>query len=134
MNKPSLPVARFATIEGERTLVVDRKPPLPPKLNELIAALFGVTLSVDIHPTQASAACEQRSHPFTTIREGRHFGLDGVLRDLRIQMCPHCGAVCVRDVSFDRIGGLPIGRGGPRRRDLILGWYSGSRRAGRQYT
>lgn len=133
MNKPSLPVARLATIEGQRTTVVERKPPLPSKLDQLIGSLFAVTLSVDITPSGAAAACEQRNHPFTTIREGRHFGSDRVLRDLRIQMCPHCGAVCVRDVSFDRLGGLPVGRGGPRRRDLILGWYSGSRRAGRQY-
>lgn len=134
MNKPNLPVARIATIEGQRTTVVERQPPLPPKLDQLIGSLFAVTTSVDITPSGASAMCEQRSHPFTTIREGRHFGSDRVLRDLLIQMCPYCGAVCVRDVSFDRLGGLPTGRGGPARRDLILGWYSGKRRDGRSYS
>lgn len=122
------------TIEGKRTLVVERTPPLPQKLDQLIDELFGVSVSADIRPTGASAACEQwRTHRFTTIREGRHLGRDRVLRDLRIQMCADCGAVCVRDVSFDRLSGLPIGRSGPARRDLVLGWYSGSRRGGRSY-
>ncbi len=134
MNKPTIPVARMAIIEGQPTAVVERTPPLPAKLDQLIGSLFAVSLSIDITPSGAAAACEQRSHPFTTIREGRHFGSDRVLRDLRIQMCPHCGAVCVRDVSYDRLGGLPTGRGGAARRDLILGWYSGARRDGRSYS
>jgi hypothetical protein len=136
MSKPApAPVARLATIEGRRTTVVEREPPLPRKLDQLIGQLFAVSVSVDITPTGPAAACETlRSHRFTTIREGRHFGTDRVLRDLRLQMCADCGAVCVRDVSYDRLGGLPVGRGGPRRRDLILGWYSGARRGGRQYS
>lgn len=124
--------AHTSTIEGMRTLVVERNPPLPPKLDQLIGELFGVSVSVDLRPSGASTACIQwRTHRFTVIRQGRHLGRDRVLRDLSIQMCADCGAVCVRDVSFDRLSGLPIGRSGPSRRDLVLGWYSGKNPAGR---
>ena len=122
------------TIEGQQTLVVERKPPLPAKLDQLLAAMFGVTVRNDVRPTGASTACETwRTHRFSVLREGRHFGPDRVIRDLRLQMCADCGAVCVRDISFDRISGLPTGRRGPARRDLVLGWYSGARRGQRQY-
>lgn len=122
------------TIEGQRTFVVERTPPLPKRLDALIASLFSVSVREDITPTGATTACEQwRTHRFTTIRAGRHLGTDRVLRDLRLDMCADCGAVCVRDVSYDRISGLPVGGRGPSRRDLILGWYSGARRGQRQY-
>ena len=122
------------TIEGQQTLVVERKPPLPAKLDQLLAAMFGVTVRNDVRPTGASTACETwRTHRFSVLREGRHLGPDRVIRDLRLQMCADCGAVCVRDISFDRISGLPTGRRGPARRDLVLGWYSGARRGQRQY-
>lgn len=126
--------ARRAIIEGQQTLVVERKPPLPAKLDQLLAAMFGVTVRNDVRPTGASVACEAwRTHRFSVLREGRHLGPDRVLRDLRVQMCADCGAVCVRDISYDRLGGLSVGRGGPARRDLVLGWYSGTRRAARTY-
>lgn len=121
------------TIEGQKTLVVERRPPLQPKLDGLLGALTHVTARVDITPGGTSVACELRDHRFRLFREGRHVGLDGVVRDLRLQMCADCGAVCVRDISFDRLPGLPTGRGGPRRRDDVLGWYSGKRRAAREY-
>lgn len=129
------PAPQTQIIEGERTVVVPRNPPLPRKLDQLIGRLFAVSVAVDIRPTGATKACELRIHAgFTTIREGRYFGPDRILRDLRLEMCPACGAVCVRDISYDRISGLPIGRGGPRRRDLVLGWYSGKRPASRQFS
>lgn len=124
-----LPAPRYLTIEGQRTLVVENKPPIPARLDLLIGSLFGVTVSNDIRPTGASVACEQwRTHRFDVLRVGRAMCLDRVLRDLRIEMCQDCGAVCVRDISYDRLSGLPIGGAGPARRDLILGWYSGAAR------
>lgn len=52
---------------------------------------------------------------------------------LRISVCTLCETVEVRDISFDRLDGLPKGRLPLRRRDALLGWYSGARRAGRIY-
>lgn len=128
------PTRRLEMIEGKRTVVVDRRPPLQPSLDRLIAALYSVTVREDIVPRGASIRCEaERTHRFGTLREGKHVGLDAVVRDLRLEMCRDCGAVCVRDISFDRLDGLPVGRRGPRRRDLVLGWYTGKRRAGREF-
>lgn len=125
---------RTILIDGAPTTVVERQPPLPAKLDQLIARLFSVTVSTDITPSGATNACDLRMHRFATLREGRYLGPDRLLRDLRIEMCPHCGACCVRDISYDRVSGLPIGRGGLRRRDLVLGWYSGARRNQRVYS
>lgn len=128
----STPPARYMTIEGRKTLVVENTPPLPKSLDALIRSMFGVTVSNDIRPTGASVACDQwRTHRFDVLREGRALGLDRVLRDIRVEMCQDCGAVCVRDISYDRRSGLPVGGAGPRRRNLILGWYSGAARANR---
>jgi hypothetical protein len=122
------------TVEGVPTLVIDTTPPLPQKLPQLLGEMFGVTVRQDIHPSGASNACEMwRTHRFDVIREGRHLGRDRVLRDLRIQMCLDCGAVCVRDISYDRLDGLPAGGKGPSRRDHVLGWYSGARRNQRSH-
>lgn len=128
------------TIEGVRTRVVDRKPPLPQKLDALLAEMahFRLHVKVDIKPSGAAAQCERLNvHRFTTIREGRHFGTDRVLRDLRVEMCRDCGAVCVRDISYDRLllrgEAVPVGRRGPVRRNHIIGWYSGARRNSREY-
>ena len=126
---------QYQTIEGQRTLVVERTPPLPPRLDVLIASMFSLSVSTDITPAGASIACEQwRTHRFTTIRQGRAMCRDLMLRDLRVDMCADCGAVCVHDISFDRMPGLLVGGRGPARRDLILGWYSGARRGNRQYS
>lgn len=124
---------RFQVIEGQRTLVVETRPPLPRKMPDLLSALAGVTFTADIRPRGASTYCVQRQHRFARFREGRHLGLDGIARDLRLEMCVDCGAVCVRDISVDRLAGLPIGRRGPARKDHVLGWYSGARRNRREY-
>ena len=126
--------AHIETIEGRRTLVVERTPPLPPKLDKLMAELYQVTLRQDIRPGGTSVQCEQlRTHRFAAIREGRHFGTDGVIRDLRLEMCRDCGAVAVHDISYDRMPGLTHGRRGPTRKDHILGWYTGARRNQQEY-
>lgn len=122
------------TIEGRPTLVVKRTPPLPPSLDRLLAALSPVTFRADIRPAGARVACETlREHRFARLREGRHVGLDAVIRDLRVLMCQDCGAVQVRDVSIDTLPGLRAGRAGPARRDMVIGWYSGARRNQREY-
>jgi hypothetical protein len=123
----------FETIEGQRTLVVPNKAPLPPKLDTLLRTIR-VRRMNNITPSGASSLCKARTHPFENFIDGTHVGLDGVRRDLLLQMCPHCGAVCVRDRSLDGLPGLPVGRGGMARRDHILGWYSGARPNQRQYT
>lgn len=121
-------------IEGQKTLVVNRRPPLQPSLDRLLAAMYRVTAREDIRPEGASIRCEaQRDHRFGVLREGTHVGLDGVVRDLRVEMCRDCGACCVRDVSFDHYPGLTHARRGPVRRDEILGWYTGARRRQREY-
>lgn len=126
--------ARRAVIDGKPVTVVERRPPLQARLDELLAAMFSLTVREDIRPAGAARQCERdRTHRFGVLREGRHFGLDRELRDLRIEMCRDCGATCVRDVTYDRIAGLPVGRRGPLRRNHVIGWYSGARRNGRQY-
>jgi hypothetical protein len=127
-------VARNATIEGRPVLVVERTPPLPRSLELLLGSML-VTYRDDVRPRGATVACEQlREHDFRTLAKGRHVGLDGLVRDLHVRMCRDCGAAQVRDISVDAMPGLPVGRGGARRRDVILGWYTGRRRNARQYT
>lgn len=121
-------------IEGRDVVVVRRQPPLPRRLDTLLSLIYQVSVREDIRPAGATASCEVlRTHRFAVLREGRYLGPDQIVRDLRVTMCRDCGAACVRDVSVDSLDGLPSGRGGPARRDLILGWYSGARRGQRQY-
>lgn len=140
--------ARIETIEGKRTLVTKSRPPLPQKLDGLLSSLTHVTYRIDMRPTGTATSCELREHRFARFREGRHVGTDGIVRDLRLEMCRDCGAVAVRDVSFDYLDaplhderGRVVGHErarvaatGPSRRNFVLGWYSGKRRSGRIYT
>lgn len=64
---------------------------------------------------------------------------------IRLERCQDCDAVCVRDVSVEmNAGGRParlrnLKTGAERiapaigRRNVVLGWYSGKRRGGREY-
>lgn len=54
-------------------------------------------------------------------------------RELRLALCAFCGAIEVRDVSFDILPGFMSGRTSPRRKSDVLGWYSGRRPLGREY-
>lgn len=122
---------RVATIEGQRVLVVERRPPLPSRLAALLASP-----GIRVYPIRISgwrSACEAQEHRLLVIAEGWHQGPDGVRRDLRIHMCADCESVCVRDVSIDRLPGLRVGRSTPLRRDHVLGWYTGARRSQREY-
>lgn len=124
---------------------------------------FGFTYKADITLAGARTSCEAlREHRFARFREGRWFarkpllvrgGADpasvreipaGVL-NLALTMCADCGAVCVRDVTVEMWAGarparlVNLATGAVRTapavlpRDLILGWYSGKRRAAREY-
>jgi len=124
---------RVMVIEGRRVLVTDRTPPIPGTLDRLLAEMV-VTLVADVRPMGARTAClSEQDHRLGVFREGRHVGRDGVVRSLRLLMCQDCQAVAVRDVTLDRLDGLRTGGRLPRRRDHIIGWYSGARPAQRVY-
>lgn len=130
---------RIETIEGRRTVVQPVGSGLPGKMSDLLASLLSVTYSADVALGGASVRCEQlREHRLTRFREGRWFARDGVRRgemlDLSLRMCRDCGAVQVRDVSYDRLPGQARPAAGPpKRRDEVIGWYSGARRGRREY-
>lgn len=126
-------------IEGRTVLVIERRPPLPARLEALLQAP-----GMRVYPVRITGwrpDCGREEHRLVIVAEGRHRGPDGVVRDLRVQMCADCESVCVRDVSFDSLAAYdPLGRGtvrpsslAPRRRDHVLGWYTGARRNQRQY-
>lgn len=123
---------RVTIIEGRKVLVTERRPPLPSRLDRLIAQMR-ITLRVPITITGWRADCGAQEHRLLVIFEGIHRGTDNVLRELRLLQCADCEAVCVRDITFDRLPRLATTRRGPARRDEILGWYSGARRNQRQY-
>ena len=125
--------ARYEVIEGQRTFVSEPTRPIHQKLDAFLGAMTLVTYRDDFALGGASTACVvQRTHRWKRFREGRHMGLDGVVRDVRLLMCEDCGAVEVHDISFDVADGA-VGRRGPARKNHVIGWYSGARRSGRQY-
>lgn len=124
---------RVTVIEGRRTLIVERRPPLPPTLDALRRSM-AVAWETTITRRGARTACvSEQDHRLFRFLEGRHAGTDGVVRDLRLFMCADCEAVQVRDVTTDRLSRLPTGRLPLRRRDQIVGWYTGSRPRQREY-
>ena len=124
---------RVEMIEGQKVLVVERKPPLQPSLDRLLAAM-SPTIRNDIRPAGARIECEAyNQHRWGLLAEGRHVGTDAELREISVRMCLDCGSVCVRDISWDRLPGLPRGAT-LLRKDTILGWYSGQRRNARTYS
>jgi hypothetical protein len=126
------PERRVVTIEGRRTLIVERRPPLPAHLDQLVAELHG-----GFHNPLRTAGwrptCEDQAHRLELFAGGFHRGTDGHGRELNLLQCLDCGGVQVRDVSLDRMAGLPTGRLPLRRRNLNLGWYASGRRSQRQY-
>lgn len=131
---------RVVTIEGRRTLVTERRPPLPPRLDTLLNAPGMRRYPIRI--TGWRGECSAQDHRLKLIAKGRFRGTDAETYDLRIYQCADCEAVCVRDVSVDRLEAYdPTGRGPaararhlPRRRDHVMGWYSGARRNQRVYS
>lgn len=125
------PAPRVAVIEGHRTLVIERRPPLPARLDVLLAAP-GMT-RYPLLITGWRGECAAQDHRLKLIAEGNVRCPDTVRRDLRIYQCADCEAVCVRDVSVDRLDRLPTGGRLPLRRNHVLGWYSGARRNQQTY-
>lgn len=120
-------------IEGRAVIVAETRPPLPSRLDQLLGSMR-LTFRSPFAVTGWRSACEEREHRLRLFAEGRHLGLDGHVRDLRLSMCVDCEAVQVRDVSPDTIAGLPRSSLAPRRRDHVMGWYSGARKNQRVYT
>ncbi len=147
----ALAQSRVETIEGRRVLVVDRTPPLPPTLALLLnggrdatGRVWAALRILKRRPLQlagARSACLAEDHRLAAWLDGFHAGPDGVARSLHLDACQDCGSVCVRDASFDTLSALdPEGRGEavsvrrpPRRKDHVIGWYSGARPANREY-
>lgn len=124
---------RVTTIEGRKVLIVDRRPPLQATLEALRRAMQ-VSWETTLTRSGARNACvSEQDHRLVRFLEGRHVGVDGVVRQLSLSMCADCEAVCVRDVSVDRLARLPTGSQPLRRRDHVLGWYTGNRRGNRVY-
>lgn len=125
-------------------------------------APFGFSERYDFTLAGARPACEVlRVHRWQTFRVGHwpnprpfqvvigHGGETETIprgtRNLRLEMCADCGAVMVRDISTHGWLGAKPSRlvntqtGAERiapavgQRDLVIGWYSGKRRAGREY-
>jgi hypothetical protein len=158
---------RVTTIEGRKVLVVENQSALPRSLADLLREMtpFGFAERDDFTLAGTRPACEVlRVHRWKLFRRGRWsnprpfsvvIGKSGEtlqtetvprgVRDLRLEMCADCGAVCVRDISTHgwagakpaRLVNLQTGREriapAVGQRDLVIGWYSGKRRAGRQF-
>jgi hypothetical protein len=130
---------RVITIEGRRALVIERRPPLPPRLQTLLE-YPGMRL-YPLKITGWRGECSMQDHRLKLIAEGRVLCPDNERRDLRVYQCADCESVCIRDLSVDSTTGYdPEGRGAlrprilaPRRRNHVLGWYSGSRKQQRTY-
>jgi hypothetical protein len=132
-TKPEVrrPEPRVTTIEGRRVLVVERRPPLPRVLSELLNAPGMRVYPIRIQGWRGE--CSQQEHRLKLTAEGHYRCLDGVVRDLRVYTCADCEASCVRDVSIDALDARAPRFLRPRRVDHVLGWYSGSRRNQRVY-
>lgn len=100
---------------------------LPRRLDALLGELRGVRTK-PLRLLGTRRACGDGEHELASWRVGSWRD-----RDLRLSLCSYCGAIEVRDVSLDILPGVMAGRGGPRRRSDVLGWYSGRRPAGREY-
>lgn len=144
--------SRVITLPEGRVRVYERQPPIPPTLALLLEGgrdrtgrpwlPLRVVTRNSLHLRGARSECVREDHRLTTWVEGFQTGSDGVARFLLLQACADCGAVCVRDRSFDsldqhdpqRRGSARPSRLAPRRRNHVLGWYTGARPRQRQYT
>lgn len=133
-----------ATIEGHRVRVIERRPPLPESLHLLLEggrdeasrpwSPLRVVVQYPLRLRGARSACLEQDHRLAPWLEGFATGSDGQTRYLHLNACADCGSVCVRDASYDSLEGLPTGSLAPRRRDHVIGWYTGSRPRQRQYS
>jgi hypothetical protein len=143
---------RIAVIDGVTALVIERTPPIAPTLALMLGGgrdtrqrLWKPIRVVIRYPLRISgspaAGCIASSHGSVSDDHRLSDWLggfvdcsDGVTRYIVLQACVDCGAVCARDRSIDSLDGLPTGRRPLRRRDHVIGWYTGSRRNSRVYT
>jgi hypothetical protein len=138
------PAPHTITIDGRKVLVVDRKPPLAPTLQLMLEGGRDATGRVwspirmtERNPLKLGGArsdCLMQDHRLVRWLAGFAIDAKGVVRFLALYACADCGAVCVRDQSVDTLERLPAGRRPPRRKDHIIGWYSGARPQQRIYT
>lgn len=135
---------RRTVIAGRTVLVVDRRPPLPETLELLLeggrdtSGRRWVPIRVAVRRALriggAAASCLASSngdpeldHRLSVWLEGFLLGSDAIVRFLSLHACTDCGAVCVRDRSIDELPGLSAGRRPLRRKDEVIGWYTGAR-------
>ena len=143
---------RWAVIDGVRAAVYERTPPIAPTLDLMLsggrddkARLWPALRVVERYPlriaSSPTASCMSSSNG--SVNDDHHLSKwlggfvncsDGATRYVVLHACTDCGAVCVRDRSFDSLDGLPHGGRPLRRRDHVIGWYSGSRPNSRVYT
>jgi hypothetical protein len=134
---------RVAVIEGRRTLIVERNPPLPESLALLLEggrdsarrswSPIRLTSRQPLRLMGARTACLGQDHRLVPWLEGFHTGSDLVTRFLHVHACADCGSVCVRDHSLDFLDGLPTGDQRRRRKDHVIAWYSGARPLNRTF-
>jgi hypothetical protein len=132
------------TIEGRAVRVFERRRPIAPTLSLMLEGGRGpdgylwsplrVIRRMPLRLGGPRSACLAEDHRMADWLEGFHLASTGQTYQLRLVACQDCGAVCIRDVSVDVLPGLSSGRLPPRRRDHIIGWYSGARPSQRQYT
>lgn len=143
---------RFAVVNGVRAMITERTPPIAPTLELMLNGgrdakqRLWKPLRVAVRnplriKADPSAACMSSSsgslnddHNLSVWLGGFASCSDGVTRYLVLHACTDCGAVCIRDRSFDSLDGLTNGRRPLRRRDHVIGWYSGARPNSRVYT
>lgn len=120
--------AILTTIEGRPVQLVTRQTGLPPRLDALLAGLRTVDRR-QVIVTGWSRDCGEDNHRFALWLHG-FYGP----RELNVSICLSCETAEVRDISLDLLTGLRTGLRGPLRRNDLLGWYTGKRRAGRIYS
>ncbi|MCC6619465.1 MAG: hypothetical protein IT341_10565 [Chloroflexi bacterium] len=112
--------------DGEYAEVMPARP-MPATL-DLLLLHFTARTEYPFRLVGTLRECTDSTHVFSPWLDGR-WGL----YELRLNRCPFCGTVEVRDVSLDFIPGLSSSSLPLRRRDQLLCWYSGRRPAGRTY-
>jgi hypothetical protein len=100
---------------------------LPANLDALLRLISnGLVYQVPVRG--ATAACTADwSHDWHLWITGTYSG-----RSVRLNKCPNCEAVEVRDVSLDAVIGSSSLKARPLNR--LLGWYTGRRPAGRVFS
>ena len=115
--------------DGVRAVRVEQPTsPLPQSLDQLLARLTVTDRQPFVELGGPRRECADEVHDYQPWLAGIFAGLE-----LRLYRCPFCSVVEVRDQSLDLLPGVQPGRGGPRRRNEVLGWYAGARAAGRTF-